>query len=543
MKSKSQLIAIVFASVVCVLAGVSEGSVGEWWQAEEAMPVDLYGMGVGVVKEISFRIERDLSEVGEVRLALVVDDIDSASEAVITFNGLKLEIPQSIIGEETGPKGAGHKGAIVLPLEKLKTGVNKVSFTFADNLGGSTGGYLILDAQLGLDVSEEVVDISRLRDVIPDLPAEHNTELYPKGLTGFAGLNRQQIVMVKSVAAKRTQIGPRGMYMTAIAELKSGELLACCNYRFEGSTWRVKIFRSADKGQSWTAERGVCAIFGRQPRLTILKNGGVLLTTWNRHKLYIYRSADGGVNWTATNLERPLRPCRNILENKDGSLSLLVSKGSYYNPKAAASKAWIYESRDHGASWSIKKEVSVWQNPEPMFDEGSVIRLKNGRLVATGRVTGNVEVEGAPLNRKFVEPLPWMRPNSVSPSDKSGDHMVVSVSSDEGQSWSEPKALTGYGEVHGHLLELADGRVVCTYVSGHLPFGVYAIISEDGGQNWDRDNAIQLAVSQDSFTAWPTSLQLGDRSVVTAYGITAYLEHEDTMTTVDTVAEVVRWRP
>ena len=40
--------------------------------------------------------------------------------------------------------------------------------------------------------------------------------------------------------------------------------------------------------------------------------------------------------------------------------------------------------------------------------------------------------------------------------------------------------------MHAYLTELKDGRILATYSNYHLPFGVYAIVSRDGGRTWDR---------------------------------------------------------
>jgi len=48
-----------------------------------------------------------------------------------------------------------------------------------------------------------------------------------------------------------------------------------------------------------------------------------------------------------------------------------------------------------------------------------------------------------------------------------------------------------------------------------------------------------LALSLDMYTGWPTSLQLDDGSILTAYAITAYHEHGRGSTD-DAAAETVR---
>ena len=55
---------------------------------------------------------------------------------------------------------------------------------------------------------------------------------------------------------------------------------------------------------------------------------------------------------------------------------------------------------------------------------------------------------------------------------------------------------------------------------------------------WDRDHPIRLAASADLYVGWPVTLQLKDRSLITAYALTAYL-HQPPETT---ATEIVHWR-
>jgi len=60
----------------------------------------------------------------------------------------------------------------------------------------------------------------------------------------------------------------------------------------------------------------------------------------------------------------------------------------------------------------------------------------------------------------------------------------------------------------------------------------------DGGETWDRDQPVQLALSAKNEVGWPVTLQLADGSLLTAHALTAYLEQPPDLF----VTEVVRWR-
>jgi len=536
MLSRVSAIAVIYIMTVFVSAAAAGPLVSEYWTTESAMP-DLWGTKVGTAKEITFNVDRDLNVVGAAALELVVDDIDAKSEATITVNGQPLAVVDSLLGE-----GKGFKGRMTVPVTAVKSGTNVASFTFASTLGGTTTGYAIMEAYLVLLVPEDLADPARLRDVAPDLPEEHDLDAYPRALTGFTGLRADAVVEERVLPAKRSRIGRRGLTMTALARLDDGTILACSNYRFEGVTWRVKAFRSTDRGASWQPVKTAGApLVGREPRLSALGGGRVILTTRRRLNVRVYRSDDGGLTWSMTDLPDDLRPVRNVLLGEGGALLLPASRGSYFSRAASPSSGWIYTSADGGATWTIASRASVWKNPEPMFDEGCVVRVGK-RLIACSRVTGNVTIPGAGPPNASIAPLPWMYGSSVSPNDESGDHMVITASADGGKTWTAPEPLTGYSEVHGHLLALSDGRVLCTYAQRHLPFGVYCVISNDGGRTWEKDRPVRLAVSQDIHVAWPVSIELEGGAILTAYGATPYLEHEDKSTTFDSAAEVVRWR-
>ena len=115
---------------------------------------------------------------------------------------------------------------------------------------------------------------------------------------------------------------------------------------------------------------------------------------------------------------------------------------------------------------------------------------------------------------------------------------LLTESRDDGKTWSDPRAISRTAEVHAYLTELKDGRILATYSNYHLPFGVYAIVSNDGGRTWDRDHPIQLALSALNQVGWPVTVELADSSLVTGYALTAYLKQPPDMF----VTETVRWR-
>ena len=366
---------------------------------------------------------------------------------------------------------------------------------------------------------------------------------YPAGLWGYAGMNLNEVAYWTRSHAVRTRIGGRGLYKPGFTQLPNGDLLAGPCYRAEDGRWCIDMFRSTDEGRSWTqVETKGDELLGKEPALITLGDGGVLNVTSHPHGFRVSKSNDDGVTWRMTAIGEVYEDAtfgpgyemvRNVLEDSDGSLTLLMSKGTCYDPDAPPSRSWLFRSSDGGRTWAEHTEVKVWDRPESMFGEASLTRLHDGRILAAGRVSGDV----------LIDDIQPPRGTPTPSGDESGDHMILSESADGGITWSEPRPFLNYAVVHAHLLALADGRLLCSYATYHLPFGIFAVLSDDNGETWDTEHPIQLAMSLDMYTGWPTSIQLPDGDILTAYTITGYLEHPNNdEKTKDAAAESVRWK-
>lgn len=369
---------------------------------------------------------------------------------------------------------------------------------------------------------------------------------YPAGLAGYSGMDRQEIAVWSREPAVRSRIGHRGLYKTGLTRLANGDVLACPCYQADDGKWRIAIFKSSDAGESWQRiETQGDELLGKEPAILALPDGGVLHITSHPHGFRVSRSSDDGVTWITfpigeTTEEATFAPgysmIRDVLTHPEGVLTLVMSRGVYFDPAAPPSKAWLYTSKDGGATWSEAAAVKAWNSPVSPFDEASVVRLPTGNLLACSRVSGDHPRAEVPPPRGIPTPG----------GDESGDHMVLWESSDNGIEWEGPRDFLNYSEVHGHLLVLQDGRLLCSYSSYHLPYGVFAVLSEDNGKTWDFTHPIMLAVSMNCYTGWPTSIQLPDGGILTAYAVTAYLEGEGVSLMRpgkgDTVAESVRWQ-
>ena len=60
----------------------------------------------------------------------------------------------------------------------------------------------------------------------------------------------------------------------------------------------------------------------------------------------------------------------------------------------------------------------------------------------------------------------------------------------------------------GHLLDLQDGRILCTYGRREIPFGIRACLSEDGGRTWLVEQEIIVRTGlPNSDLGYPTTIE------------------------------------
>jgi len=223
------------------------------------------------------------------------------------------------------------------------------------------------------------------------------------------------------------------------------------------------------------------------------------------------RSEDGGRTWEVSVHEGKDYP-RNFIVEADGSLLMVTAADpDWYDEGTGSPNLLIERSTDGGRTWTRSEGTVDWTWPG--FGEVASIRLRDGRLLAA-------------LRRQ----IPGTRGEGF-------EDTVITESRDDGRTWTQPQQLTTTAQVHAYLTQLHDGRLLCTYSNYHVPFGVSAILSEDGGRTWDRDHTIRLSTSNGYYVGWAVTLELPDHSLITSYAATTYAEQPPDRFT----AEVVRW--
>ena len=356
------------------------------------------------------------------------------------------------------------------------------------------------------------------------LLAGYEYSKYPASITGYSGMNLQQIAVCRRFPAVRVRVGPRGNYKAGFCRLADGSLVLASCRNVEG-IFHIYVYASGDDGLTWN-EIGNTDLYGKEPSLTLLPDGVLLMTAQpmgspvaDNTQIVSYRSKDKGHTWKTLIIDGPDYP-RNIVVEPDGAVLMVRSMMPIYcqeafrekgKPFAASSNLELLCSTDGGLSWNHSEGRIDWDHKN--FGEVSTVRLPNGCLLAA------------------------LRGNPPGTEGEGFEVTWLTESADNGETWCKPWVMSNTAEVHVYMTLLRDGRLLASYSNYHLPFGVYAVLSEDNGRSWSYDRPIQLAVSADLYVGWPVTMELPEGDFVTAYAITAYLHQPPDRT----VCEIVRW--
>ncbi len=283
-----------------------------------------------------------------------------------------------------------------------------------------------------------------------------------------------------------------------------------------GQEMKTSVASSTDGGATWTKPKYIGDGWGIG--LTYL-GGGKAVFKSRRDNRYWF-SDDYGESWDHS---VPVPPCEDgepfyedspFLVDRDpntGSVIRLWASG-----KKPGQACLVRHSDDGGHTWSPCRHIPQWGRT------GEIVlhRANNGNIVAACR----------------VNTLPVQQEGKI-------DHysgLGVSVSRDNGQTWSDLNILYAWGRHMSSMVNLGNGDIVLTYVvrlgyvhtpDGYPQFGIEAVVSDDNGLTWDLDHRYLLAVWRGNrkapagiYPAWLAGPQrtatvlLPDGSLVTAFG-------------------------
>ena len=202
-------------------------------------------------------------------------------------------------------------------------------------------------------------------------------------------------------------------------------------------------------------------------------------------------SSDNGLTWRRHTLPIDRVPFGDVFPLPDGRLVCPMYAHKSREPKGRWSS--IFFSDDGGRTWGNEARIAE-------ANETHVIRCRSGVWLAAGR-TNCID-----------------RMDDVLPH---GSGELLFESRDEGKTWSAGKPLSPQGQENAHLLELSDGRLLCSFTS-RIPglFGVVLRLSKDAGRTWSYPVVLISMPGRDwhkTDCGYPSSVQLEDGTIVTAY--------------------------
>lgn len=253
-----------------------------------------------------------------------------------------------------------------------------------------------------------------------------------------------------------------------------------------GQTHGAGVFglgaESSDDGETWSAPTGsypyMPAISLMAPAgqtslgFTISHYSNTPFTSFSQGR---FDSADGGHTWSSSAAMYDTGGVEylNLYQNpgtvvRDGNTLMLSAFGQ--RPGQSTYESVLFASEDNGLHWNRRSTIASYvAGPNASMGaegptESDIIRLDNGNLLAVYR-TG--------------QPFPNSDINAVNPS------IFFSISSDHGQTWTNPKMLGVMG-AYPHLNKLDDGTIAMTYGR----YGVKVMFADETGTRWTTPTVI-----------------------------------------------------
>ena len=308
------------------------------------------------------------------------------------------------------------------------------------------------------------------------------------------------------------------------------------------------IIISGDDGTTWGEYIVLHGIYVRPMMLAYLGDGVVTFESGDTGERMRLFSHDYGRTWD----ERVAVPAapdgqqfgvegNPLVERDEQGKAIRIAQTGYTLEGAAPhwkQTEYIRWSEDGGRTWPRVDCPPTWRSTETYngktyelgCGEGSLVRAANGWLVAALRTWVPVQFHDHP---HFEDGL---------------EGTVVSISKDEGNTWSPLQVISEGGQLHPTLLRMPNDDLVLSmarrvdFRNGELVScrrGCDAVISRDHGESWDIEHTFVL----DDFLYldgehWfrgqcghVTSTLLPDGSILTGYG------------NVFTGGVLIRWKP
>ena len=278
-----------------------------------------------------------------------------------------------------------------------------------------------------------------------------------------------------------------------------------------GITGTLSMSTSSDGGKSWTDSARITPRWedARNPAFGI-SSGRLIVAYWTAVR-HAYSADDSGYTW------RPKEP------EEIGTTAALA----------------VRLSDDHGANWSepwfYSSDNFVYASPY-----GRIFELPSGVLGMPiyGRVRHKEPIEiacailrshdgGATWGDESMIATDYNETAIVVRNDgsllaasrsESGRNLATFEGDETGRAWKFINSITRTNEHPADLTVLDSGAMLLTFGRRIRPYGCGALLSRDGGRNWDRSNEALLAGdgAGNSDLGYPSTVQLRNGSICTA---------------------------
>ena len=329
-----------------------------------------------------------------------------------------------------------------------------------------------------------------------------------------------------------------------LVRMDNGELALQCSA--EDKPTRPVIAFSRDDGDTWTDFYEIPGASGRPMLLTCHGGGMLSFVAGRRHFSHDYgRTWNDSVAHPPTRAGRPFHLEGNAWVDRDeaGKAKAILELGWHYAPGKTHPRddatVVFRRSLDGGRSWIDEFSPPQWKFTMRHagkswlrgVSEGAIVRAANGDLVAALR---------SDMPPRFFD----------GPHDDSLEGTAISISQDDGRTWSKMNILFYAGRHHANLQRLPNNDLVCTMVVRDDVDGLNrasdrrgcdALISRDNGQTWNVDRRYELDAWRydrddgywvDGKCGHIAAVTLPDGHVISAYG--HYLKG---------AAVLIKWHP
>ncbi len=327
-----------------------------------------------------------------------------------------------------------------------------------------------------------------------------------------------------------------------LAQMNNGQIIMTASLE-TNTTASYVVTYSSDDGNTWSPFQVIPNLPSRPTMLTYLGGGNLSLYGTG------YYSSDYGHTWTiqgTVDQNFVANEGNAAVDRKASGDAARVSEIGYNlsngYPSSVPTSMFRY-SLNGGATWQGQVTPSAWTFQDTYngqtytwgTNEGSLVRAANGWLVAALR----------------TDP-----PSRFTETGQGGDELngtAISISKDNGKTWSPLDRLFDAGRMHANLQLLPNGNLLMTMIEReNMQFGgglingeegENALISTDNGLTWHTNNLIKIdtfnyndpnAPFDAPMSGHIATTVLSDGTVLTAYA--NYLSSSAVLTKFDPTA-------